>query len=127
VGARAADPQRARSDPVNWANALQVWLRPAATYLLGRFPSLIVASTYRSIDKQASLYRYWLTLRRQGYTDAQICAKGVCTPAPPGQSYHNFGRAFDLNGPGPQLELAGALWRSMGGAWFPSDPIHFQA
>jgi D-alanyl-D-alanine carboxypeptidase len=112
---------------VNWANALQLWMRPAALYLLSRFPTLIVASTYRSIDKQASLYRQWEQLRAQGYSNAQICAKGICTPAPPGQSYHNYGRAFDLNGPLPVLQAAAVLWRSMGGTWFPGDPIHFQA
>jgi LAS superfamily LD-carboxypeptidase LdcB len=104
-----------------------VWLRPAALWLLGRFPTLVISSTYRSVDQQASLYRRWLALRLQGYSNDQICAKGICTPAPPGQSYHNYGRAFDLNGPLPDLERAAAAWVSLGGTWHRSDPIHFQA
>jgi LAS superfamily LD-carboxypeptidase LdcB len=96
--------------------------------LLNRFPTLTVSSTYRSLDKQASLYRRWAQLRAQGYSNAQVCAQGICTPAPPGQSYHNYGRAFDLNGPLPDLQAAGALWRTLGGVWgAAADPIHFQA
>lgn len=114
--------------PLNTFLGLQPWLRPAAEYLLSRFPLLVVSSTYRSLDKQAQLYRTWYALRVQGYSDAWICQnRGICTPAPPGRSYHNYGRAFDLNGAAAQLEQAAVLWRRMGGTWFPDDPIHFQA
>lgn len=112
---------------MNTFNGLQPWLRPAADYLLSRFPSLHVASVYRSLGKQSALYNEWARLRRLGYTNAQICAKGICTPAPPGASYHNYGRAFDLNGDLTMLYQAAHVWRRMGGSWFPDDPIHFQA
>jgi LAS superfamily LD-carboxypeptidase LdcB len=113
---------------VSWASGLQPWLQPAAEYLVRQFPRLKVSSTYRSLDKQAQLYRSWLAARAKGYTDAQICVlKGICTPARPGRSYHNYGRAFDLNGSASDLQAAAALWKRMGGQWFPEDPIHFQA
>lgn len=108
-------------------NGLQPWLRPSAEYLLSRFPSLHVSSVFRSIGQQTSLYNQWARLRRLGYSDAAICAKGICTPAPPGQSYHNYGRAFDLNGDPRVLLAASQVWRAMGGRWFPGDPIHFEA
>jgi LAS superfamily LD-carboxypeptidase LdcB len=113
---------------VSWADQLQPFLRAPALYLVGRFPNLHVSSTYRSLDKQAQLYRTWLALRQAGWSNERVChERGICTPAPPGRSYHNYGRAFDLNGPGADLQRAAALWRSMGGTWFPDDPIHFQA
>lgn len=103
-------------------------MRAPALYLVGRFPNLHVVSTYRSIDKQAQLYRTWLAKRRQGYTDLQVCHQfGICTPAPPGRSYHNYGRAFDLNGPAADLVAASKLWKLLGGRWYPADPIHFEA
>jgi LAS superfamily LD-carboxypeptidase LdcB len=48
---------------------------------------------------------------------------------PPGSSMHELGRAFDLATTNdafwlPQL---GALWKSWGGRWSSSDPIHFEA
>lgn len=114
--------------PAAWTNSLQPWLREPATYLLSRFPGLRVSSTYRSLDKQAQLYRTWKYWRQRGLTNAQVCSQhGICTPAPPGSSYHNYGRAFDLNGSAQDLHSAAALWKSMGGSWFPGDPIHFQA
>jgi len=112
---------------VNRFNGLAVWLKPAAEYLLARFPSLHVSSVYRSLGQQSALYNEWVRLRRLGYSDAQICAKGICTPAPPGQSYHNYGRAFDLNGDAATLVAASRLWKSMGGGWNAGDPFHFQA
>lgn len=111
----------------SWANGLIPALRPAAEWLLSRHPRLIVSSTYRSYSYQSSLYNYWLAMRRQGYTDEQICARGICTPAPPGRSYHNYGRAFDVNGSASDLQGAAEDWQRIGGRWFSSDPIHFEA
>lgn len=113
---------------MNAFNGLQPWLRPAAEYLASRFPRLIVASVYRSLEKQRTLYTRWWTYRSRGYSNAQVCQLfGICTPAPPGQSYHNYGRAFDLNGSAEDLAAAAQVWRRMGGTWSPGDPIHFQA
>jgi LAS superfamily LD-carboxypeptidase LdcB len=46
--------------------------------------------------------------------------------APPGQSLHERGQAFDLVvTPREYLHVIGQLWISWGGRWSPSDPIHF--
>lgn len=47
--------------------------------------------------------------------------------APPGRSFHELGRAWDMVGPDEQLRAAGAVWRSWGGTWSEIDKIHFQA
>jgi LAS superfamily LD-carboxypeptidase LdcB len=99
-----------------------------AQYLVGHFPRLVVRSTFRSISEQVDLWNTWVYWRRRGLSDAQVCAlKGVCTPARPGRSLHNYGRAFDLNGPREDLLAAAQLWKRMGGRWFASDPIHFES
>lgn len=94
-------------------NGLQSWLREYAVELLAHFPRLTVTSVYRSYSAQLALYR---ARRRNPYP-----------VAPPGRSYHQYGRAFDLVGNEADLRAAGALWRSWGGTWSPKDPIHFQA
>ena len=45
--------------------------------------------------------------------------------APPGQSFHEYGLAFDYVAPEVQAQL-GELWQSVGGTWSPQDDIHFQ-
>lgn len=91
---------------------LQPWLQPYARALLYYFPDLTVTSTFRSISDQIALYRNR--------------ARNPYPVAPPGRSYHNYGRAFDLTGRPDRLAYAGAVWRSWGGTYDASDPIHFQ-
>lgn len=73
-----------------------------------------VTSVFRSIAKQAQLYdRYKRGVHRYPV-------------APPGRSYHNYGRAVDM-----VVENAqglGAFWVSLGGRYGGErDPIHFYA
>jgi LAS superfamily LD-carboxypeptidase LdcB len=96
-------------------------LRPAAIELLrvaqraGLRPQ--VTSVRRSSQQQAALYARYL----RGESDLPA--------APPGTSQHEFGMAFDLvcggNFRSPAQAQLGALWRSWGGRWEPSDPVHF--
>lgn len=94
-------------------SGLQPWLRPHAAALLAQFPRLTVTSVYRSYSKQLALYN-----KR---------AKNKYPVAPPGKSYHEYGRAFDCVGDEATLKAAGAVWKSWGGTWSPRDAIHFQA
>ena len=94
-------------------NGLQPWLRPYAEYLVRHFPELRVTSVFRSYSEQLAL---WNNRARNPYP-----------VAPPGRSYHGLGRAWDMTGPSAALARAGAIWRSWGGTWAESDPIHFQA
>lgn len=99
--------------PVSSLSGLQPWLRPHAQALLRQFPRLTVTSVYRSYSQQLALYR--------------ARSRNPYPVAPPGRSYHEYGRAFDLVGDEDQLRAAGALWRSWGGTWSEKDIIHFQA
>lgn len=92
---------------------LQSWLSPYADYLVSLAPGVSVTSTYRSYSEQLQL---WLNRSTNPYP-----------VAPPGRSWHEYGRAFDLSGPPEVLAQLGAIWKSWGGDWFESDPIHFQA
>lgn len=94
-------------------NGLQAWLRPYAQALLGEFPGLTVTSTYRSKTEQRRLYANR--------------ANNRFPVAPPGRSYHEYGRAFDCVGDDATLAAAGAVWKSWGGTWSAADRIHFQA
>ena len=94
-------------------SGLQPWLRPFAESLLQRAPGAVVTSVYRSYSEQLKLWRNR--------------SKNPYPVAPPGQSWHQYGRAFDVAAPRPVLEQLGATWRSWGGTWSSSDPIHFQA
>lgn len=97
---------------------LEPWLAPYADWFyrhlvaIGQRPT--ITSVYRSRAVQEVLYgRY---LRGQSKYPAM----------PPGLSWHEYRRAFDLDVVNP--ELAGRIWRAMGGTWAgPADPIHFQA
>lgn len=92
---------------------LQPWLQPYAAYLLQLYPPAVVTSTYRSYSDQL---RLWLNRSTNPYP-----------VAPPGRSYHQYGRAFDVSAPDDVLDQLGEIWRSWGGTWDPSDRIHFQA
>lgn len=93
---------------------LRPWLAPWAAALLQEAPATVrVTSVYRSYGEQL---RLWLSRERNPYP-----------VAPPGRSYHQHGRAFDLSGPPAELARLGAIWRQWGGTWSESDPIHFQA
>lgn len=65
-----------------------------------------VVSTYRSWGEQQRLYdRY-----RQGLSEYPA--------APPGQSLHNYGLAFDLVTTVPGgLDRLGPMWERVGGRW----------
>jgi hypothetical protein len=95
---------------------LEPWLEPYATWFyrhlvrLGQRPT--VTSVYRSRAAQEVLYRRYLH------------GQSKFPAAPPGHSWHEHRRAFDLVVVNP--ELAGRIWKQMGGSWWASDPIHFQ-
>ncbi len=93
-------------------SGLQPWLRPYASALKAYFPGLRVTSVYRSYSEQL---RLWNNRARNPYP-----------VAPPGQSLHEYGLAWDMVGADDQLEAAGRAWNSWGGHWSPSDKIHFE-
>jgi uncharacterized protein YcbK (DUF882 family) len=93
---------------------LAPWLRPYGEWLLQQAGGPVtVTSVYRSYSEQLHL---WLNRSRNPYP-----------VAPPGRSYHQYGRAFDLAASPAELHRLGAIWRAIGGTWSPSDAIHFQA
>lgn len=93
---------------------LQPWLQPYAEALVGHLGGRVtVTSVYRSPSEQL---RLWNTRHRNPYP-----------VAPPGTSKHELRRAWDMVGPPEVLRWAGQVWRSWGGRWFESDPIHFEA
>ena len=102
---------------------LDPWFAPYANYLydvaLANGLSPVVTSAFRSIQKQATLYDRYL----RGLSDLPA--------APPGRSLHNYGLAFDLvvhsGYRSDAQEALGRFWRSIGGHWYPSDPVHFEA
>ncbi len=97
-------------------DALEPWLQPWARWLLRFYPHGILTSTRRSHAEQAALYN--------------ACGHGECRypAAPPGYSYHEYGRAFDYVAPDGVLTQLGAVWERVGGVWGgPGDPIHFEA
>jgi hypothetical protein len=99
-------------------------LRPAAEWLYGYGhsldPSLRVTSGLRTFLEQSRLYQRY----RQG--------KSRFPAAPPGQSKHEFGLAFDMArmNTDPRadelLNYLGDVWLQIGGFWHPSDPVHFE-
>ncbi len=101
--------------------ALEPWLVPYAEWLVWAAPyagarSVRVTSVWRSRAQQQALYlRY---LRGESRFPA----------APPGLSKHGSRRAFDMvTEPFWVLDILGGWWKELGGQWFPSDRIHFQA
>src|SRR5262245_30597335 len=100
-------------------------LRPWAEWLVDTARSLglnpVVTSVRRSYASQRRLY----DLRQR--TLAGTLRPGerpqLYPVAPPGTSDHEIGWARDMvSDDNPQL---GKLWRSVGGAWTPSDSVHF--
>ncbi|SRR6266849_1364384 len=74
-----------------------------------------VTSTLRSHAEQIRLYRRFLA----GHAGFPV--------APPGQSAHEYGEAFDLVvSPMDALQDVGYTWETWGGAWNPGDAIHFE-
>jgi len=120
-------------------NTLQPWFRPYAVYLVrtGKWYNqvydwdrgggpLVVTSTRRTPQEQYRLYQDWLR------------GKSKIPAAPPGQSMHELGLAFDIARLGidpftdPLLNFLGEIWREMGGTYLGQwggggDPVHFQA
>jgi len=96
---------------------LQPWLTPWAAWLYraaemnGLRPR--ITSTFRSYQHQAILY----DRAQRGQTSYPV--------APPGKSLHQYGRAFDMTSTDP--EWLGYLWKSVGGRWYASDSVHFEA
>ena len=93
-------------------SGLVPWLTPWAQALIDGY-GLTVTSTFRSFTKQARLWRNrW---------------RNPFPVKPPGESMHNYGRAFDVKASPEILAAAGATWQSWGGRWGAADPIHFEA
>ena len=95
---------------------LEVWAIPNAQYLYrvaelsGLQPR--ITSVFRTRQQQGTLYERF----RRGQSSLPA--------APPGSSKHEIGLAWDMVTADPQA--IGNLWRSMGGRWWPSDPVHFE-
>lgn len=97
---------------------VETWLRPYVEQLLSLFPERRVTSSWRGWSEQYLLYRRYLS------------GQSKYPAAAPGRSYHNYGRAFDVDDRDPgQLQQMGQIWESWGGTWGGrgGDPIHFQA
>jgi LAS superfamily LD-carboxypeptidase LdcB len=101
--------------------ALDPQLYPVAaqfvTLLESAGVTVTVTSTRRSIDEQTRLY------------NAYIAGKSKYPAAPPGESTHGGGWAFDLHLDPPVYAQAGAIWERMGFTWGGrfKDEIHFDA
>lgn len=93
-------------------SGLQSFLRPYAVALKRYFPQLQITSVRRSRTEQL---RLWNNRANNPYP-----------VAPPGQSLHEYGLAWDMVGPLEQLRDAGRIWNSWGGHWSERDSIHFE-
>lgn len=91
---------------------LQPFLQPYARALVALAPGTRVTSTYRSYTEQL---RLWNNRSNNPYP-----------VAPPGQSLHQYGLAFDLDAPADTLAFLGEVWNYWGGHWSTADPIHFE-
>jgi hypothetical protein len=95
---------------------LEPWLQPYAKAFLNYLDYLResprITSVFRSGRQQALLYERY----RRGQSRLPA--------APPGRSYHQYRRAMDVVTRHP--ELAGSIWKQMGGRWWASDPVHFE-
>lgn len=102
----------------SWSGQLAPSFRPWAEWIVdvatryGLAP--VVASAYRSGAKQRQLYSRYLS------------GQNPYPVARPGTSQHEYGLAIDINLPHPEyLPWLGSVWRSVGGPWSESDPVHF--
>jgi hypothetical protein len=77
--------------------------------------TVTVTSTRRSVAEQRRLYK------------AYIEGRSKYPAAPPGQSTHGSGLAFDLHLDPPVYASAGAVWERLGFTWGGrfNDEIHF--
>lgn len=92
-----------------WGIPYAQWLYQVAE-LNGLNPR--ITSVFRTYQQQAVLYQRYL----RGLSSLPA--------APPGHSRHERGLAWDMVTANPSA--LGQLWNSMGGRWFPSDPVHFE-
>lgn len=100
----------------NRLSDLEPWLEPWARWLWSLWPSAQVTSTRRTRLEQSRLYM------------AYLAGASRFPAAPPGQSMHEYGRAFDLVAEPEILEQLGTVWQQVGGRWGGAiDPIHFEA
>lgn len=106
------------TDPSQLLPPLDAW----ATWLSNAIGARIT-STYRSNFEQARLYR----LRQRVLSGELPLSEQPYPVAPPGGSFHNYRRAWDMVAPDASLAAAGRFWNSVGGFWSPTDNIHFQA
>ncbi len=75
-----------------------------------------ITSTIRTHSEQGRLYRSFLANPARAYP-----------VAPPGQSAHEYGEAFDLVvTPKEALADVGYTWRTWGGGWDGRDAVHFE-
>lgn len=92
-------------------------IEPYARYLVNYLTpyGVVVTSVYRSYTDQLNL---WMNR-----------ATNPHPVAPPGSSYHQYRRAWDMVGPPEVLAWAGRVWESWGGRWGGriGDDIHFEA
>lgn len=100
---------------------LQPYLVPYAEYFYRALATAglrpRITSVFRSKQRQAVLYDRF----RRGLS-------GGLPAAPPGRSLHERGLAFDLVvTPLSAAAQVGQFWQQMGGRWYPSDPVHFEA
>ncbi len=98
---------------------LDTRLRPWVDWLL-RYASYYglqttVTSVRRSVQLQAKLYQDYLAGRSR------------LPAAPPGRSKHQLGLAVDIVVQPQQYQSwLGSVWKSVGGKWYASDPVHFE-
>src|SRR5258708_23489252 len=102
-----------------WINDLVPELQPFASALVdaggGAGLQPRITSTLRTHSEQRRLYAGYLA-GQAGYP-----------VAPPGQSSHEYGEAFDLVvSPMAALRDVGRLWRRWGGGWSGRDAVHFE-
>ncbi len=81
-----------------------------------------ITSTYRSPAHQQFLWE-----RRQAVLRGDLPPSAQPYPvAPPGQSRHNWGAAFDMVVPrADDRRIVANVWRSWGGFWTPGDMVHY--